>query len=113
MHQEYFPLSKGDLYFYLFIYLFILTSVNANQSKKESCLCFFPFGVSDGRCGLIVSIPDHCLPFYSTLKEMSLLLRSEFFHVSGQQLLTGETKVHKSELPPFEVFPFTLKAPYY
>ena len=20
--------------------------------------------VSDGRCGIIVSIPDHCLPFY-------------------------------------------------
>ena len=29
-----------------------------------SCLCFFPFDVSDGRCGIIVSIPDHCLPFY-------------------------------------------------
>ena len=29
-----------------------------------SCLCFFPFDVSDGRCGIIVSVPDHCLPFY-------------------------------------------------
>ena len=29
-----------------------------------SCLCFFPFDVSDGRCGRIVSISDHCLPFY-------------------------------------------------
>ena len=29
-----------------------------------SCLCFFPFDFSDGRCGIIVSIPDHCLPFY-------------------------------------------------
>ena len=29
-----------------------------------SCLCFFPFDVSDGRCGINVSIPDHCLPFY-------------------------------------------------
>ena len=29
-----------------------------------SCLCFFPFDVSDGRCGIIVSIPDNCLPFY-------------------------------------------------
>ena len=28
------------------------------------CLCFFPFDVSDGRCGIIVLIPDHCLPFY-------------------------------------------------
>ena len=27
-------------------------------------VCFFPFDVSDGRCGIIVSIPDHCLPFY-------------------------------------------------
>ena len=27
-------------------------------------LCFFPFDVSDGRCGIIVSVPDHCLPFY-------------------------------------------------
>ena len=22
----------------------------------------FPFDVSDGRCGVIVSVPDHCLP---------------------------------------------------
>ena len=29
-----------------------------------SCLCFFPFDVSDGRCGIIASIPDHYLPFY-------------------------------------------------
>ena len=28
------------------------------------CLCFFPFDVSDGRCGIIVLVPDHCLPFY-------------------------------------------------
>ena len=32
-----------------------------------SRLCFFPFDVSDGRCGIIVSIPDHCLPFYFVL----------------------------------------------
>ena len=25
---------------------------------------FFPFDVSDGRCGMIVSVPDLCLPFY-------------------------------------------------
>ena len=25
---------------------------------------FFPFGVLDGRCKIIVSIPDHCLPLY-------------------------------------------------
>ena len=24
----------------------------------------FPFGVLDGRCLIIVSDPDHCLPFY-------------------------------------------------
>ena len=30
------------------------------------CLCFFPFDVSYGRCGIIVSIPDHCLPFCFT-----------------------------------------------
>ena len=30
----------------------------------SSYLCFFPFDVSDGRCGIIVSVPDHCLPFY-------------------------------------------------
>ena len=29
-----------------------------------SCLCFFPFDVSDRRYGIIVSVPDHCLPFY-------------------------------------------------
>ena len=28
-----------------------------------SCLCFFIFDVSDGRGGIIVSVPDHCLPF--------------------------------------------------
>ena len=29
---------------------------------------FFPFDVSDGRCGIIVSIPDHCpLLFLSTM----------------------------------------------
>ena len=26
-----------------------------------SCLCIFPF---DGRCGIILLNPDHCLPFY-------------------------------------------------
>ena len=26
----------------------------------DSCLCFFPFGVFDGWCKLIVSIPDLC-----------------------------------------------------
>ena len=30
-------------------------------------ICFFPFDVSDRRCGIIVSIPDHCLPFYLVL----------------------------------------------
>ena len=25
---------------------------------------FLSFHVSDGRCGIIVSIADHCLPFY-------------------------------------------------
>ena len=27
-------------------------------------MCLFPFDVSDGRCRIIVSIPDHCLPFF-------------------------------------------------
>ena len=27
-------------------------------------MCFFPFDVSDGRCGTFVSIPDRCFPFY-------------------------------------------------
>ena len=27
-------------------------------------VCCFPFDVSDWRYGIIVSIPDHCLPFY-------------------------------------------------
>ena len=35
-----------------------------HQCFLVSCLCFFPFDVSGGRCGIIVSIPDHCLPFY-------------------------------------------------
>ena len=38
-----------------------------------SCLCFFPFDVSDGRCGIIVSVPDHCLPFNFFKKSVSLL----------------------------------------
>ena len=25
---------------------------------------FLSLYVSDGRCGIIVSVPDHCLPFY-------------------------------------------------
>ena len=28
------------------------------------CLCFFPFDALDGRCEVIVSIPDHWLHFY-------------------------------------------------
>ena len=31
--------------------------------KSSLCLCFFPFGIFDGRCKVIVSIPDHCLHF--------------------------------------------------
>ena len=30
-------------------------------------MCFFSFEVSDRRCGIIVSVPDHCLPFYLAL----------------------------------------------
>ena len=32
----------------------------------SSCFVFvfLPFDVSGGRCGIIVSIPDHCPPFY-------------------------------------------------
>ena len=26
-------------------------------------MCFFPFDVSDGKCGIIISVPDHCLLF--------------------------------------------------
>ena len=36
-------------------------------------LCFFPFDVSDGRCGIIVSVPDHCLPFYFFVLFLSVL----------------------------------------
>ena len=38
--------------------------------SSYSYLCFFPFDVSDGRCGIIVSIPDHCLPFYFEFKDL-------------------------------------------
>ena len=31
---------------------------------KSAFFFFFCFDVSDGRCRIIVSIPDHCLPFY-------------------------------------------------
>ena len=34
-------------------------------------VCVFPFDVSDGRCGIIVSIPVHCLPFYFAGVEIS------------------------------------------
>ena len=30
----------------------------------------FLFDVSDGRCGIIVSIPDHCLSFFFTIKSV-------------------------------------------
>ena len=33
---------------------------------------FFPFDVSDGRCGIIVSIPDHCLPFYFLYRRIQM-----------------------------------------
>ena len=44
----------------------ICGKVTVHWGLVISCLCFFPFDVSDGRCGIIVSIPDHCLPFYFT-----------------------------------------------
>ena len=40
-----------------FTFVFQLHSVYFNRLS---------FDVSDGRCGIIVSIPDHCLPFYLT-----------------------------------------------
>ena len=43
------------------------------------CLCVFPFDVSDGRCGIIVSIPDHCLPFYFYTSSESKIKLSNFF----------------------------------
>ena len=33
---------------------------------------FFPFDVSDGRCGIIVSIPDHCFLLYFTTQRWGL-----------------------------------------
>ena len=45
-------------------YLSVWLSASNVSGLVISCLCFFPFDVSDGRCGIIVSIPDHCLPFY-------------------------------------------------
>ena len=38
---------------------------------------FLSLGVSDGRCGIIVSIPDHCLPFYFAF--CNFVLRLVFF----------------------------------
>ena len=35
---------------------------------------FFPFDVSDGRCGIIVSIPDHCLSFYFMLMTLTVFV---------------------------------------
>ena len=34
--------------------------------------CTIAFYVPDGRCGMIVSIPDHCLPFYFVAKLLRL-----------------------------------------
>ena len=31
---------------------------------------FFPFDVSDERCGILLSIPDHCLPFYFVITRL-------------------------------------------
>ena len=32
---------------------------------------YFVFDVSDWRCGIIVSVPDHCLPFYSVVDHVA------------------------------------------
>ena len=62
------------------LYLFVLDSHSATLWESNCpfgfLLVMFPLGssyfvfvflslvVSDGRCGIIVSILDHCLPFY-------------------------------------------------
>ena len=46
-------------------------------------MCYFSFDVSDGRFGIIVSIPDHCLPFYFRYEQWTLLIEgSELMHQS-------------------------------
>ena len=52
----------------------------------SSYLCFFPFDVSDGRCGIIVSIPDHCLPFYCDLRNHCYLHERCGRHTSVDEL---------------------------
>ena len=53
-----------------------------------SCLCFFPFDVSDGRCGIIVSIPDHCLPLYfSSCQDIIVVTKDDSRNMSNPREL--------------------------
>ena len=40
----------------------MLQDVESLSNSEMSSIAIFD--VSDGRCGIIVSIPDHCIPFY-------------------------------------------------
>ena len=67
-------------FFFFFFFFFVLDSHLATLWESNCPFGFplvmfplgssyfvFPFDVSDGRCGIIVSVPDHCLPFYLVL----------------------------------------------
>ena len=43
---------------------------------------YFVFDVSNGRCGIIVSVPDHCLPFYFIYKKF-YLTRAHIYRFSN------------------------------
>ena len=56
--------------------------------------------MSDGRCGIIVSIPDHCIPFYFSKASAAFgRLRGSVWDRSGIRLDT-KLKVYKAVVLP-------------
>ena len=47
-----------------------------------------PFDVSDGRCGIIVSVLDHCLPFYFKVLFKMVIKVCLLTHLCGMDFST-------------------------
>ena len=69
-------------------------------------MSFFPFGVLDGKCWAIVSIPDHCLPFYLTFHvDVKAYFLRKFRKISICHLLVVNVKlIHESIVKKPETF---------
>ena len=67
------------------LHLTLMIAPDADFAICEG-LSFCRVDVSDGRCGIIVSIPDHCLPFYFALPHSRVSPSSPSSCVSGLNL---------------------------